>query len=129
MPSPSGALLKVVVRETPWLRPDVSAPLTIPDSIQPGRLARVPGQLKAFIIHETSPRTPGVRLYEKETVSLLGYSERLNRAVPEFAGGVNIVIQCPLQLSAPAYMDCMTKVEQMSISWMVRMEQRYRSLP
>lgn len=119
MPSPSGQLLKMVIRESPWLQPDTTAPLSFPDSIKPNQPARISGQLRALICHETVPREQGVVLRGTDTVSLLGYSERLHRSIPEFSGGVPIVVQYPLQLTVPAYMDCMTKSDEMMVSWMV----------
>jgi hypothetical protein len=120
MPSPSGQLIKVVIRESRWLEPDTSDPLILPDSILPGHQAVIPGTLRALIRHETVPRGSGKALVDDEVVSLLGYSERLRRSIPEFSGGSSIVIQYPLQLSLPSYIDCMTKVEEMTISWTVR---------
>jgi hypothetical protein len=77
MPSPSGQLIKVVIRDCPWLAPDTSAPLALPDSILPNRRAKVPGQLRALVRYKTTHREPGV-------VSLLAYSQRLYRSIPEF---------------------------------------------
>jgi hypothetical protein len=119
MPSPSGQLIKVVIRESTWLEPDTNAPLTLPDSIMPQRQARIPGQLRAFIRHETVYREPGKVLNDHDTVSLLAYSQRLRRSIPEFSGGVPIIVQYPLQLIPLAYMDCMEKSEAMTISWTV----------
>lgn len=119
MPSPSGQVLKVVIRASQWLVPDISAPLILPDSIPPGGQVRVPGELWAFIRHEWVRRNSGQALYAKDTVSLQAYSERLNRTVPEFSGGVDIIVQYPLQLSKPTYMDCMTKADEMTIAWLV----------
>lgn len=119
MPSPSRQLLKVVIKASQWLAPDVSTPLLLPDSIPPGGQVRVPGELWAFIRHERVRRNSGQALYASDTVSLQAYSARLNRIVPEFSGGVPIIVQYPLQLSKPTYMDCMTKADEMTIAWLV----------
>jgi len=119
MPSPSGQFLKVVIRESSWLEPDTTAPLTLPDSIMPSCRASIPGQLRAFIRHERTDRESGIPLYARDTVSLLSYSERLRRSVPEFSGSVPIIIQYPLELIAPAHMDAMEKGDEMTVSWMV----------
>jgi hypothetical protein len=119
MPSPSGNLIKVVVRESQWLKPETSTPLDIPNSIPPNHQVTIPGQLRAFIRHEQKRRKHGTQLLGKDTVTLLAYSERLKREVPEFNGGVPIIIQYPLQFSYPAYINCMTKADKMKMSWIV----------
>lgn len=119
MPSPSGNLIKVVIRNSRWLEPETTAPLNIPNSILPGHQAKIPGQLRALIRHEQTQRKSGQQLLDNDTVMLLAYSERLRRAVPEFSGAVPISIQYPLQLMSPAYMNCMTKADEMEISWIV----------
>jgi hypothetical protein len=119
MPSPSGQLLKVVIRASPWLIPDISLPLIIPDSILAGKEATVPGQLRAQICHETIPRGSGIPLFELDTVSLFCYSERVRRAVPELSGRHEIKVEYPLRLGRPTYMDCMTRNDEMSIYWAV----------
>ena len=120
MPSPSGSLLKIVINNSIWLEPDWLNPLIVLDSIEPNTSAMVPGQLKAFIRHETNNRISGARLCAKDAISLLAYSERLRRRVPEFSTTLPIVIQYPLRLPAPAYLDCITNADEMSISWKVR---------
>lgn len=120
MPSPSGQLLNVVIRESLWLKPDTAAPLILPDGIMPNRQASIPGQLKALIRHEKTPRESGEVLNSRDTVSLIGYSPRLRRSIPEFSGGVPIIVQYPLELTPPAYMDCMEKSDEMTVSWTVR---------
>jgi len=119
MPSPSGQLICVIIRESPWLDPDTTNPLVIPDSILSGQTARIPGELRAFIRHETSSRGPGEKLECEHTVSLLAYSSRLHRSIPEFWGGVSITIQYPIVLPPPSCMDCMTKDNEMRITWTV----------
>jgi len=119
MPSPSGNLIKVVIRNSQWLEPETSAPLNMPNSIPPNHKAIIPGQIRALIRHEKSQRKSGQQLLESDTVILLAYSERLQRAVSEFSGGVQVKIQYPVQLTSPAYMNCMTKEDQMEISWIV----------
>lgn len=119
MPSPSRGLIKVVIRKSEWLEPETIAPLTIPDSIPIGEEVTVPGRLRAFIRHEQSPRVSGERLNAKDVVKLLAYSERLKREVPEFSGAVPIVVQYPLHLPYPAYINCMTKAQGMRMSWIV----------
>lgn len=119
MPSPSDNLIKVVIRESQWLKPDTSAPLSIPNSIPSSHQATIPGQLRAFIRHEQSERKSGEQLLGNDTVTLLAYSERLERAVPEFSGAVPIIIQYPLQFPYPAYINCMTKADEMTMSWIV----------
>lgn len=110
----------MVIRESDWLEPDTTAPLTIPDSILPNRVARILGQLRALIRHESTNRKSGEALNVRDTVSLLAYSPRLLRSVPEFSGGVPIIVQYPLQLPVPVYMDCMEKGDEMTVSWLVR---------
>jgi hypothetical protein len=119
MPSPSGNLIKVVIKESQWLKPETSTPLDIPNSIPPTHKATIPGQLRAFIRHEQSGREHGTQLLMNDTVILLAYSERLERKVPEFSGAVPIVVQYPLQFPYPAYLNCMTKADKMTMSWMV----------
>ena len=119
MPSPPGALLKVVIRGTQFLAADTSAPLVMPGSIPPNTSVGVPGELKAFIRQEGTARNPGQVLRVEDTVSLIGYSERLCREIPEFSNGTKLIIQYPVQLASPAHLDCMTKAEEMTISWMV----------
>lgn len=128
MPSPSGRLLKIVIKASAWLAPDISAPLILPDSIPSGGRFRVPGKLRAFIRHESAPRPSGQALHANDTVSLQAYSERLNRVVPEFSGGVPIIVQYPLQMSAPQYMDCMTKGDEMTVAWLVTYSKIHISL-
>jgi hypothetical protein len=119
MPSPSGQVIKVVIRSSAWLEPDTTAPLILPDSISPNGRVAIPGRLQALIRHERTSRESGEILNERDTVSLLGYSERLHRSIPEFSGNIPIVVQYPLQLARPVYMDCMEKCDEMTISWMV----------
>lgn len=119
MPSPSGQLIKVVIRSSTWLEPDTTTPIILPDSIMPNERAEIPSQLRALIRHEVKHRDSGERLNERDTVSLLAYSERLHRAIPEFSGGVHIIIQYPLQLACKSYVDCMEKGDEMTMSWTV----------
>jgi hypothetical protein len=119
MPSPSGNLLKVLIRASPWLQPDTSTPLTIPDSIRPNQEVLIPGQLRAFIRHEWRDRLPGQALLDTETVSLIGYSERLCRLIPEFSGGVKIDIRYPIEMTAPIYHNCITKAHKRTASYSV----------
>jgi hypothetical protein len=119
MPSPSNNRIKVVIRDSLWLEPDATAPLIVPNSIPPNHQATIPGQLKALIRHERHARKSGEQLNGNDTITLLAYSERLKRAVPEFSGAYPIVIQYPLQLPWPAYINCMTKADEMTMSWNV----------
>jgi hypothetical protein len=119
MPSPSGQLLKVVIRDSSWLTPDISHTLILPDAILPGGQVTIPGQLRAQICHETTPRESGSPLSELDTVSLLCYSERLRRAVPELSGGYEFKVEYPLRLGRPTCMDCMTRNDEMAVYWTV----------
>lgn len=119
MPSPSGNRIKIVIRQSQWLQPETTTPIVLPNSIPIGQEIMVPGQLKALVRHEQSPRGSGQQLLANDTIRLLAYSERLKRAVPEFSGGVPIVIQYPLKLASPAFVDCMTKADEMTMSWIV----------
>lgn len=118
MPSPSGSVIKLVIQGTPWLAPDTSVPLII-NSIPPYTTVQIRGTLKAFIRHEGCARDPGTQLYAKDVVKLLAYSERLRRAVPDFCDGANILIQYPVRLLPPNFLDCMTKADKMTASWVV----------
>ena len=91
----------------------------LPDGIPPNQEVRIPGILKALILHETKPQAPGNSLCADETVSLLAYSKRLSRAIPEFSGRHHIKIQYPLKLGPPRYLDCVTKDDQARVSWTV----------
>lgn len=110
--------MKLVIQGSPWLAPDTFKPLII-NSIPPYTAVQIPGTLKAFICHEGSVRQPGTQLYAKDNVKLLAYSERLRRAAPDFCAGTNIFIQYPVQLLPPNCLDCMTKADKMTASWIV----------
>lgn len=119
MPSPSGQLIKIVIRSSTCLEPETSGPLNLPDSIVPGGRVVVPGQLRALIRPEKNHRADGEELLLEDNVSLLAYSERLVRSIPEFSGGVPIIVQYPLQVPRPVYMNCLQKGDEMAIKWMV----------
>jgi hypothetical protein len=84
MPSPSGQVIKVVIRSSAWLEPDTTAPLILPDSISPNGRVAIPGRLQALIRHERTSRESGEILN--------GFSERLHRSIPEFLGNIPIVV-------------------------------------
>lgn len=86
----------------------------------PNRQGRVSGELRALIRHEKKRRGPGITFQNKEIVSLLAYSPRLCRAIPEFTWRSRIVVQYPVQLIPPTYMDCMEKGNEMITTWTVQ---------
>lgn len=119
MPSPKGNILKVLIRQTPWLEPVISEPLELPREIAPGAIVRLPGVLKALIKNETAVRPPSTTFYAQDTVSLIAYFERLHRSLPEFSGGVQVKYEYPLVMSTPKYLDCVVKGEVVRFSWLV----------
>lgn len=119
MPSPRGNVLQVLIRSTPWLEPVSSEPLTLPREIQPGATVRVSGVLKALIKNETSTRPSGTSFVAHDKVSLVAFFERLQRPLPEFAGGVDVTYQYPLVMSIPKYVDCISKEDSVKFSWTV----------
>lgn len=119
MPSPKGNILKILIRPTPWLEPVSSEPLELPREIAPGAIVRVPGVLRALIKNESVPRAPGTTFHAQDTVALVAYFERLQRSLPEFAGGIEVAYQYPLVMSVPKYLDCVAKGDLVQFSWMV----------
>ncbi|KAK4176545.1 hypothetical protein QBC36DRAFT_301015 [Triangularia setosa] len=119
MPSPKISRLQILVRGTKWLEP-ILEPLEIPAEIPPGHSVKVPGVLKAWIKNETVDRSSGTLLHAQDTVSLRAYSQRLQRDVPEFSGGVGIVCQYPLLMTTPKYLDSVAKGDIVTFSWTIQ---------
>ncbi|KAK0744771.1 hypothetical protein B0T21DRAFT_92973 [Apiosordaria backusii] len=119
MPSPKISRLQILVRGTKWLEP-ILEPLEIPPEIPPGQSVKVPGVLKAWIKNETVDRSSGTLLRAQDTVSLRAYSQRLQRDVPEFSGGVGIVCQYPLLMTTPKYLDSVAKGDIVTFSWTIQ---------
>ncbi|KAK0669848.1 hypothetical protein QBC41DRAFT_346031 [Cercophora samala] len=119
MPSPKISRLQILVRGTKWLEP-ILEPLDIPAEIPPGHSVKVPGVLKAWIKNETVDRGSGTLLRAQDTVSLRAYSQRLQRDVPEFSGGVAIVCQYPLLMTTPKYLDSVAKGDIVTFSWTIQ---------
>ncbi|KAJ9138070.1 hypothetical protein NKR23_g8697 [Pleurostoma richardsiae] len=120
MPSPKGNILKVLVQPTSWLEPVAAEPLELPREIQPGATVRVPGILRAFIKYEFSPRAVGTALCARDTVRLVAFFERLQRRLPEFGGGADVMYRYPLVMSPPKYLDCVAKGDMVRFSWTIK---------
>ncbi|KAK3369700.1 hypothetical protein B0T24DRAFT_633081 [Lasiosphaeria ovina] len=118
MPTPRVAQLHLTIRRSKWLTP-VFMPLELPSGIQPGESVTVPGVLWAMINNETAGRVKGTLLHAKEIVSLRAFSQRLEREVPEFAGGCEVLFQYPLLMTAPRYLDCVIKGTTVKFSWSI----------
>jgi hypothetical protein len=119
MPSPSTAEIRVLIHGTHWLDPIVSEPVYLPKSIPVGATVDVPGVLRAFIMQERSPRAPWQLLRSSDEIQLIATAVRMNRSLPEFSGSTKIVIEYPLQLDPPRYLDCMAQGDQVTFSWTV----------
>ncbi|KAK3381208.1 hypothetical protein B0H63DRAFT_560930 [Podospora didyma] len=119
MPSPRGTGLQILIRASKWLDP-VMVPLEVPTEIQPGTSVAVPGVLRALIKNETIAREKGTLLHAKETVTLRAFSPRLQRDIPEFAGGCEVLYQYPLFMTAPKYLDCVAKGDTVKFFWTVQ---------
>ena len=119
MPSPSAAEIQVLVHGTHWLEPIINEPVYLPTSIPVGATVDVPGVLRAFIMQERSPRAPGQLLLSSDEIQLIATAVRMNRTLPEFSGSTKILIQYPLQLDPPRYLDCIAQGDQVTFSWTV----------
>ena len=122
MPSPSAAEIQVLVHRTHWLEPIINEPVYLPTSIPVGATVDVPGVLRAFIMQERSPRAPGQLLLSSDEIQLIATAVRMNRTLPEFSGSTKILIQYPLQLDPPRYLDCVAQGDQVTFSWTVSAE-------
>ena len=122
MPSPSAAEIQVLVHGTHWLEPIINEPVYLPTSIPVGATVDVPGVLRAFIMQERSPRAPGQLLLSSDEIQLIATAVRMNRTLPEFSGSTKILIQYPLQLDPPRYLDCVAQGDQVTFSWTVSAE-------
>jgi hypothetical protein len=124
MPSPSTAEIQVLIHGTHWLEPIISEPVYLPKSIPVGATVDVPGVLRAFIMQERSPRAPGQLLLSSDEIQLIATAVRMTRTLPEFSGSTKILIQYPLQLDPPRYLDCIAQGDQVTFSWTVSAENK-----
>lgn len=120
MPSPRYNPLHVHIGATPWLEPDLTQLLELPRGIPPGAAVAVPGVLRALIRNEHDQRPAGAFFHAEDTVSLVAYSQRLRRRVPEFRGSQPVVYQYPLIMSTPKFLDAVAIGDRVKFSWMVR---------
>tara|TARA_R110002003_G_scaffold48_37_gene4252 strand:+ start:21914 stop:23083 length:1170 start_codon:yes stop_codon:yes gene_type:complete len=120
MPSPKGNVLKILIRSTPWLEPVALEPLELPREIRPGAIVGVHGVLRALIKNETVGRPSGTTFQANDTLALVAFFERLQRSLPEFSGGVNVIYRYPIVMSVPKYLDCVAKGDMVQFSWTVR---------
>lgn len=120
MPSPEARSIRVLIQGTKFLEPITSEPLELPRSIQPGQEVEVPGVLRAYIRNEWAEKPLGLMLKATEFVTLVAYfNERLNRPLPKFCGPADILIQYPLVLDPPTYLDCVAKGDTVRFRWVL----------
>ncbi|KAM7206582.1 hypothetical protein V8F20_002708 [Naviculisporaceae sp. PSN 640] len=120
MPSPRYIPLHVHIRPTPWLEPDMTQLVELPLDIPPGATMRVPGCIRALVRKESSQRRAGKLFRAEDTVSLVAFSKRLKRRVPEFSGSKQVVYQYPVSMSRPKFLDAVTIGDRVKFSWTVR---------
>lgn len=120
MPSPEARSIKVLIQGTKFLEPIISEPIELPRSIQPGQEVEVPGILRAYIRNEWADKPLGLMLKATEFVTLVAYfDQRLNRPLPSFCGQADILIQYPLVLDPPTYLDCVAKGDKVRFKWVL----------
>lgn len=119
MPSPSNHDIQVLIHGSHWLDPIVSEPITLPKGIPVDEVVDVSGVLRAFIMQERVPRSPGKALLATDDVQLIATMGRINRTVPEFTGSTKIEIRYPLELEPPSFLDCVVPGQHITFSWTV----------
>ncbi|KAH7356021.1 hypothetical protein BKA66DRAFT_256362 [Pyrenochaeta sp. MPI-SDFR-AT-0127] len=120
MPSPEARSIQVLIQGTKFLEPITTEPIELPRSIQPGQEVEVPGVLRAYIRNEWAEKPLGLMLKATEFVTLVAYfNERLNRPLPKFCGQADILIQYPLVLDPPTYLDCVAKGDKVRFKWVL----------